>query len=73
MMEGVRMICEKEDAIALFLINEAWIKEVHKDDKETIKKADKDGVSSFEDKKEVAMMIFETKLKSEIIQFDIDR
>lgn len=73
MMEGVRAICQKVDAIALFLINEAWIKQVDKNDKATIEKADKEGISSFDDKKEVAMMIFETKLTSQIISFDLDR
>jgi hypothetical protein len=76
MMNAVRAICKNVDAIAVGVINEAWIRMVKKEDsKKALDEMKETGkrVSDYDDKKEVAFLMFETKLTGESITFDIDR
>lgn len=76
MMNYVKDTCRKVKAIAVFIITEAWLKKIKKEDYEkVIEDMRKTGkrVADYGDKVEVAMMIFETKTSSENIIFDIDR
>jgi hypothetical protein len=76
MMNIVRVICKKTDAIAVAVITEAWIKTVNKEDSKKFMeemKASGKTVSDYGDKKEVAVIMFETKLTGETITFDMDR
>ena len=75
MMNTVRQMCKRVDAIAVCIINEAWVriakgslKEAEKEMKDAGKR-----ISDYDDKKEVALMMFETKLTGETIMFDMDR
>ncbi len=69
-------ICKKINAVAFFMINEAWVRkltpEQAKQYSEEFKKSGK-RISEYDDKKEVAIMVFETKTSSTLIMFDIDR
>ncbi len=76
MMGAVESQCKKVDAIALFLISEAWVRAIKTEDyAKTLKEMEDKGkrVSDYDDKKEVAILIFETKLTTETITFEIDR
>ncbi|HWY10234.1 MAG TPA: hypothetical protein VN026_02860 [Bacteroidia bacterium] len=76
MMNEVMTMCKNLDAIALFLINEAWIKKIKVEDynKFTKEMDDKNKrISDYDDKEEVAMMMFETKLHCETIMFELDK
>lgn len=67
--------CKELDAIALFIINEAWVR-VSKGSLEEAEKEMKDAgkrISDYDDKKEVALIVFETKFTTETTFFDIDR
>lgn len=76
MMGYVKDTCKKVKAIAVFIINEAWVRkttpEQFKQFNEEFKKTGK-RISEYDDKKEVAMMIFETNTSSTLFMFDIDR
>lgn len=76
MMGYVKDTCKKVNAIAVFIINEAWVRkttpEQYKQFNEEFKRSGK-RISEYDDKKEVAMMIFETKTSSTLFMFDIDR
>lgn len=76
MMNMVKYTCKKVNAVAVFIINEAWVRkttpEQFKKFNEEFKKSGK-RISEYDDKKEVAMMIFETKTSSTSFMFDIDR
>lgn len=76
MMYAVKQTCKKVNAIAVFIINEAWVRkttpEQFKKFNEEFKRSGK-RISEYDDKKEVAMMIFETKTSSTLFMFDIDR
>lgn len=76
MMGFVKETCKKVNAIAVFIINEAWVRkttpEQFKKFNEEFKNTGK-RISEYDDKKEVAMMIFETKTSSTLFMFDIDR
>ena len=76
MMGMVRSKCKEVDAIAVCIVNEAWIRKVtpeeYKKFQEEFAKTGK-RISGYDDKKEVALMMIETKLTGETIAFDIDR
>lgn len=71
-----KLLCKKINAVAFFMINEAWVRKVTpeqmKEYSEEFKKSGK-RISDYDDKKEVVIMVFETKTSSTLIQFDIDR
>jgi hypothetical protein len=76
MMNKVKEICKEVKAVAVFIINEAWIRKVTPEQYEQYEKELKrtgKRVSEYGDKQEVAMMLFETKTLSQLITFDIDR
>lgn len=76
MMNEVKNTCKKVNAVAIFIINEAWVRkttpEQYKKFQEEFEKTGK-RISEYDDKKEVAMMMFETKTSSTLFMFDIDR
>jgi len=75
-LEYAKELCAKINAVALFMINEAWIKKIKPEDYENImadmKKTGK-RISDYGDRGEIGMMLFETKTSSQMITFDIDR
>lgn len=76
MMNEVKDMCKKIDAISVIIINEAWMKSVKKEDYDKYvneMKVTGKRVSDYSDKKECAIVIFETKFTNECVTFDIDR
>ncbi len=72
---GLRRLIVELDAVAIFLINEAWTVVRQEDYSRLMKEMRESGkqIKDLDDKKEVAMMIFETKLTTETIIFDLDK
>lgn len=78
MVEGIKLVCQKTNPAAVVTINEAWFKQMKGGEKEAreFEKELKDtgrSVSDYDDKKEVAIMMFETADGHEMIIHDIDR
>jgi len=76
MMTFVKDYVKDKKAIAIFIINEAWVRKIKVEDHqkvmEEMKKSGK-RISDYDDKQEVAILVFETKTSSTIFQFEIDR
>jgi len=76
MLSYAKKLCKEINAVAFFMINEAWVRKVNPEQyKKYIEELNKTGkrVSEYNDKKEVAVMVFETKTSSTMFMFDIDR
>ena len=74
-MGSVKVLCQQHDAIALALITEAWVVYAKTEDKDEMLKRREEagGIVNLPDRKEVVCMIFETKLTTHNVIFDIDR
>lgn len=70
-IQFIKDYCVEIEAVALFLINEAWKRKTPKKDWNSSTEYKR--VSEYEDKQECVMVNFETQLYGEIICFDIDR
>jgi len=76
MMGAVRQLCKKINAVAVCIINEAWVRAIKSEDYDKVLKDMKETgkrISDYGDKKEVTLMMFQTKELSETITFDMDR
>jgi hypothetical protein len=69
-IQFIKDYCIEIEAVALFLINEAWKRKTSRKD---WKEQEYKSVSEYEDKEECVMVNFETQLYGETICFDIDR
>ena len=76
MIDGLKSICRKHSPAAVVIINEAWSVVRPQDDfnkfKDELKSTGK-SIKDLPDKKEIAIMFFETNFNQEIISFDIER
>jgi hypothetical protein len=69
-------LCKKINAVAFFMITEAWfMKATPEEYKKYIEELQRTGkrVGDYNDKKEVVILLFETKTSSTTYTFDIDR
>lgn len=76
MMEAMRGFCKKLNAVAIMIINEAYTLDIPKENQdEFMNEYKKSGLEleNHPNRKEIATMIFETKLSHEAIVFEVDR
>ena len=76
MIEGIKFVCKETKPAAVVMINEAWIKQIDKKDKGAFERELKEtgkSIKDYDDKKEIAIMMFETAQGHEMINYDIDR
>ncbi len=76
MLNVVKDVCKSVDAVAVITISEAWVKTVKPEEyKNLVKQMKETGakISDFSDKKEVALMMYETKFTGQTITFEMDR
>lgn len=75
-LQYAKELCKKINAVAFFMINEAWVRKVNPEQyKQYLEELKKTGkrVSEYGDRQEVAIMVFETRTSTMMYKFDIDR
>jgi hypothetical protein len=76
MTQQIKMMCQQLNPLAVAIMQEAWMAKVDKKDADALRKemAEKGiGVKDLENKKEIAMLLFETSAGNEMISCDIER